>query len=54
MDDKILVLDRDVDLLKIIRPLYLYGITYFDLGQAAIYGYIPIKCTTTGVLFYPR
>lgn len=33
MDDKILLLDKDVDLQDNIKPLYLYGITYFDLGE---------------------
>ncbi len=32
MDTKIILLDKDVDLLNNIKPLYLYGISYFDLG----------------------
>lgn len=32
----------------------LYGLTFFDLGETATIGYLPVKCKKTGVLFYPR
>lgn len=37
-----------------INQLSLYGLTYFDLGENCLFGYIPVKCQKTGVLFYPR
>jgi hypothetical protein len=32
----------------------LYGLNFIDLGPQAIYGYFPVPCTKTGVLYYPR